>query len=235
MAAKHRFEQYYQDRMWKFYQIENTLCFNKSYPRLLYLVKQCDHGKRILNIGVGTGFLEEQLMNRRFEVYSLDPSEEVINMVQDRLFMGDRARVGHCNSIPFDDNFFDIVIMTEVLEHFNDDVLFLSLSEAYRVLAKGGVFIGTVPYKQDLKADMIFCPYCESKFHRWGHVQSFDKRDIKKLICNAGFRKISAITCAFPDWDQKGIKPFVKSLMRYALGRLGESIVNPYIYFKAYK
>jgi len=45
--------------------------------------------------------------------------------------------------LPYTDNTFDAVVLSEVLEHLDDDVL--GLREAYRVLKPGGVAVITVP------------------------------------------------------------------------------------------
>lgn len=65
-----------------------------------------------------------------------------------------RANVGHLPDItlmqasiyeiPFADNTFDAVILSEVLEHIDDDVA--GLKEAYRVVKPGGVVAITVPH-----------------------------------------------------------------------------------------
>ncbi|HRF97201.1 MAG TPA: methyltransferase domain-containing protein, partial [Aggregatilineales bacterium] len=46
-------------------------------------------------------------------------------------------------ALPYPDNTFDAVILSEVLEHLDDDVA--GLKEAYRVLKPGGVVVITVP------------------------------------------------------------------------------------------
>ncbi len=65
-----------------------------------------------------------------------------------------RANVGHLPdialvqasiyAIPFPDNTFDAVILSEVLEHIDDDVA--GLKEAFRVVKPGGVVAITVPH-----------------------------------------------------------------------------------------
>lgn len=225
----------FQDRLWDFYQVENISAFDKSYPRLLFIAKQCTKANRILNIGVGSGYLEEQLIRCGLDIYSLDPSKNAIETIKKKLHLGEKAQVGYSDNIPFESNTFDIVIMSEVLEHLNSDSLVSSLSEVQRVLNYRGIFIGTVPYKENFDESTIFCPHCGSVFHRWGHVQSFDKQSIRNLLESAGFKKISLTVRAFPDWNRKGVKSSLKSLMRYTLGRLGAEVINPNIYFKAYK
>lgn len=64
-----------------------------------------------------------------------------------------QANVGHLNlplhnaniyHLPYADNTFDAVILSEILEHIDDDVA--ALREAYRVLKPGGVVAITVPH-----------------------------------------------------------------------------------------
>lgn len=47
-------------------------------------------------------------------------------------------------ALPYEDNTFDAVIFSEVLEHLEDDVQ--ALKEAYRVLKPNGVLVATVPH-----------------------------------------------------------------------------------------
>src|SRR4051812_20733673 len=87
-------EQGEQDRIWRFHQIHHPGSFSLSYPRLRFLAEQCRPGTRVLNIGVGSGYLEALLVSRRVEVSSLDPSIESIEQLRTTLNMGTRARAG---------------------------------------------------------------------------------------------------------------------------------------------
>jgi len=68
------------------------------------------------------------------------------------------------------------------LEHLDDQTLKKGLSEIYRVLKKEGYFIITTPYKENLEQSMVVCPKCHTRFHRIGHVSSFDETKIKKIF-----------------------------------------------------
>ena len=47
---------------------------------------------------------------------------------------------------------------------------------------RGGLFCGTVPARERLDENVVVCPCCRSKFHRWGHLQSFDCARIRTLL-----------------------------------------------------
>lgn len=224
-----------QDRIWNHYQVHDLGQFDLSYPRLDFLASCFKRGQCILNIGVGNGYLEEQLVMRGIDVRVLDPSQKTLVALRERIPLEDKGCVGYCQAMPFTSGYLDGVIMTEVLEHLTDDALKQTLKEVYRVLKHAGVFIGTVPYREDITAHQVICPSCHSIFHRWGHHQSFDREKMTNLLQAAEFRIIKAYPRAFPDWQRKNIKFLLKATGRYILGRLGESIVSPNLYFKAQK
>ena len=222
-----------QDRIWTHYQVQNTGSFDLSYPRLRYLAERCAPGTRVLNIGVGNGYLESLLVQRNVEVYSLDPSAESIRRLRQELGMGQRAQQGYSQRMPFTPDYFDIVIMTEVLEHLSADILHTTLDEVRRVLKPGGVFTGTVPYREDLAANEVMCPQCQRVFHRWGHEQRFDSASLRTLLEEHGYSIERIYTRTFPDFRRGGVRPLMKAIVRYVLGRMGEPLVGPNLYFRA--
>ena len=224
-----------QDNLWKYYQNHDKTSFDLSYPRLDFLVRQCSAGEKVLNIGVGSGYLEQKILDKNIEVYSLDPSEDTINRVKNELGLNERAKIGYSDSIPFDDDFFDKVIMTEVLEHLNKESLECSLREVYRILKPKGLFIGTVPFRENLSSNIVYCPHCSNSFHRWGHIQSMDKRFMENLFSKNNYSVSKLYPRTFPDFHRKGIMSFLRSVFRYVLGRLGEPLIGPNLYFEVRK
>jgi SAM-dependent methyltransferase len=207
--------------------------FDLSYPRLRFLAERCAAGSRVLNIGVGSGYLEELLVARGADVYSLDPSAQSIERLRTTLQMGVRAQHGYGQQMPFQDRFFDKVIMTEVLEHLPDDVLHPTLDEVRRVLKAGGELTGTVPYREDLTSNEVLCPRCRTQFHRWGHEQAFDAARLGGILRGHGFDVVRMYPRTFPDFRRPHPRLFLKATFRYVLGRLGEPLVTPNLYFSA--
>jgi SAM-dependent methyltransferase len=198
---------------------------------LRFFAEQCRHGSRVLNIGVGSGYLERLLIDRRVNVFSLDPSADSIERLRVELKMGERAQCGYSQRMPFGDASFDKVIMTEVIEHLTEDVLHSTLDEVGRVLKPGGELTGTVPYREELLSNEVLCPRCEARFHRWGHEQSFDEARLGALLREHGFTIDRMYPRAFPDFRRADVRLFLKAIFRYVLGRMGEPLVGPNLYF----
>jgi SAM-dependent methyltransferase len=49
------------------------------------------------------------------------------------------------NRVPFDNDYFDVVTMLALFEHIEPERLVIILSEIYRILKPGGIFIMTTP------------------------------------------------------------------------------------------
>ncbi len=228
-------QQHEQDRIWRHYQTSAAASFDLSYPRLRFLAERCRPGSRVLNIGVGSGYLEGLLERRGVQAFSLDPSAETIERLRTELAVGSRAQQGYSQNMPFESDFFDTVIMTEVLEHLRDDILHPTLDEVRRVLKPGREFTGTVPYREDLAANEVLCPNCQVQFHRWGHEQRFDVTSLRELLTRHQLRVRTVYPRTFPDFRRRGLRPLVKATFRYVLGRMGESLVGPNLYFRALK
>jgi SAM-dependent methyltransferase len=221
-----------QEEIWDYFQSDGLEIFSSSIPRLSFLINKAGKLSRqkptVLNIGIGNGWLERECVRRGWNTYSLDPSEVAVKKLEDD---GLRAKAGYIEAIPYEDNFFDICFCSEVLEHLSDEQLYSGLKEIKRILKKGGYLIGTVPFNEYLLDNQVVCPDCKKVFHRWGHLQSFDKVKMKNILKEAGFEVITVDTYAFADFSKKKVKDKFKSVVRWVLGRLGTAISQPNLLF----
>lgn len=215
-----------QEKIWEYFQAKPGMeGVFKSESRYFHLADQIPSGAVVLNIGVGRGGLEEILIGRGIEVYCLDPGNESIEAVRARLGLGERAKVGFCQKIPFAAESFDVVVMSEVLEHLSDEVIRATVPEVRRVLKGGGVFIGTVPAEENLQDNIVVCPCCGEVFHRWGHVQSFTEDRLTGFL-RPGFRTVDVRRRYFGNWKDlnwKGKVGLISKRLSSALGLKGKS------------
>ncbi len=223
-----------QIKIWDHFQSGSKKSFLPAMPRYKFLRKEVNKyvnkKSKILNIGIGLGFLEEKLYEDGFEVYALDPSEEAVKNLNKKNI---KAKIGSIDRNSFKDNFFDLIVISEVLEHVPKNSLNTSISKICNMLKSGGFIVVTVPYKENLEDNNTICPKCGNQFHRWGHHNSFSHKDFLELFQHK-FKTIKIKTLSFPDW-RISIKSLFKALIKYFLGRIGSQITTPRIYLVAKK
>jgi SAM-dependent methyltransferase len=111
-------------------------------------------GDRVLDLGCGGGRHAFEFFRRGAHVVALDYNPEDVAGVSAMLAaMGDAgeaiagaralALVGDAYRLPFTDGAFDVVVISEVLEHLHDDRG--AIAELDRVLRPGGTLAVTVP------------------------------------------------------------------------------------------
>lgn len=111
-----------------------------------------DQGK-VLDIGCGPAVLTLELLNKGFEVWGMDLSEEVIEEAckkigKTELSSSAHFTVGNIESLDFADEYFDMVICAGVFSYLDD--VTQAIKEIYRVLKPGGIAIITVPNRRDV-------------------------------------------------------------------------------------
>lgn len=214
-----------QAALWDHYQNEGRASFEGSRTRLAHLaglvVRFAGRGACVLDVGVGGGIFEEIARGRGLDVHALDPSERAIAELRDRLALGERARVGTLAAIPFDRESFDALVCSEVFEHLAEPELARALMEIERVLRPRGVLVGTVPAREDLAAHQVVCPHCERHFHRWGHVQAFERAGLMRVL-ERSFELVHLDERPFPNWPTLNWKGRLRGLAKRTLARLGQ-------------
>jgi putative AdoMet-dependent methyltransferase len=102
-------------------------------------------GKRILEIGTGTGNLAGLLLSRGAEVAGLDPSRKMLDRAAMKLAGNQGLKLQHVHepflSLPFEANSFDAVVSTYAFHHVHPDKKTKCVCEMLRVLKPGGVWV----------------------------------------------------------------------------------------------
>lgn len=209
-----------QDLIWDHFQNEGGDSFLVARPRVDFVARQLVRGERTLNIGVGIGALERLAQAKGVDIWALDPGERAIARLREDLGLADQAKVGYSQDMPFADGLFDTVIMSEVLEHLDDEVLTATLGEVHRVLRPGGRFIGTVPARENLANAAVVCPDCGNHFHRWGHQRSFTVEQMAEQLKTRFI--IDKVQERFlVDWDSVGFMGKLAGLVKRFLSWRG--------------
>ncbi len=125
--------------------------------------KHIKKGDKILDIGVGLGRLLSDV-SVECTKYGVDISLPYLLEAKSK---GINVCLSKIEELPYQDDFFDIVISTDVLEHVFD--LYACIKQIYRVVKPGGVIIVRVPYKEDLSS------YVSYEKYKFVHVRSIDK------------------------------------------------------------
>jgi ubiquinone/menaquinone biosynthesis C-methylase UbiE len=144
-------------------------------------------GKKVLEVGAGTGRTSFELMHNSAYVVILDYAESSLSIVQELLSKANksadiiRADAFH---LPFKNNTFDIVFHQGLLEHFKNPKPLLK--ENYRVLSHGGLALVDVPQRYHI---YTIIKHILIWLNKWfaGWETEFSIGELKCLLPSAGF------------------------------------------------
>ncbi len=131
------------------------LILNEIYNRVLSL-----SGKRVLDIGFGTGTLTAKLYEQGCSIFGQDFSERMIALAQEKmpdalLVQGDFSEGLAC---PLTQHKYDAIVATYSLHHLTDEQKVAFLSDLLSLLNEGGcIYIGDVAFatRQSLEKCMV--------------------------------------------------------------------------------
>ena len=190
-------------RLWDYYgasRAHQRKYFGESVgPHLVRVLQRRGlfrRAKNIVDLSCGTGALIAHILSRATSeatVAGYDPSLRSVQKanrrnVQNPAFAGAFQISEYPTSIP--DGAVDLLLLTEVVEHLDDENLSRVLSECYRVLSPKGTLIVTTPNEEDLEAANVLCPECGCTFHMWQHQRVWKANSLKDTLNQAGFRRV---------------------------------------------
>lgn len=191
-------EENHFDRIWKhkLKDVHSATYVAGDNPRVDETLSLIPQGGRVLDIGCGTGAMLTQLKSRFDEVYGIDISSEAVRVA---LQNGVQASVVDLNitSLPYEDDFFDVVTILSTLQYFID--LDKTLRECHRVLVPGGMLILSVPNMRALwrVGRLLFQGTfprvsLDTEGYDGGTLHYFAFANLRELLSKEGFEVLSA-------------------------------------------
>ena len=189
------------EAMWDKWAEEDTLDNNgrnskflRAAQRKVISLLNVQDNVHFLDIGCGTGWAVGQaanLVNGKGLFYGVDLSPKMIEKAKANFSGKDNFHFLQANSesIPLDDNFFDIIICTNSFHHYlHPDK---ALKEMYRLLKKGGK-----PYILDPLADLWIIKFVDvlAKLKEPEHVKFYSTKEFQQLFEQAGLKYSSVAT-----------------------------------------
>jgi ubiquinone/menaquinone biosynthesis C-methylase UbiE len=158
----------------------NSECARKNFLFALKKTKMSNKNKKVLDIGFGSGLMMFNFHNS-CELYGTEFSEYGIemcnNIAQKKKYKNHEFITPQESEVlPYEDNSFDIIVGSHVVEHVEKDKLFLS--EMYRCLKKNGIMyiicpIDNLDSNELLSEDELINPLYLQKKH-W-HVRNYNE------------------------------------------------------------
>jgi SAM-dependent methyltransferase len=169
-----------------------------------YLGPKAREGSKVLEVGCGDGFFSGKLIGLGFDTTGVDLSPVGVQLARQRNLTGTFLVHDLTQPLPFDDDSFEGLWCSEVLEHLFSPLQVLR--EAHRVLRPGGVALFTTPYHGLLKNVAIALFAFDRHYDpTYPHIRFFTKNTLTALIEQAGLVVDVATQCG----SQLGVRDWI--------------------------
>ncbi|WP_440007016.1 methyltransferase domain-containing protein [Halomicrococcus sp. SG-WS-1] len=163
----------------KVYDTVNPFVWNEEMRAEAISMLDIDQDDRVLDVGCGTGFATEGLLERTENVHGLDQSVHQLEKAWDKLGKHDPVSFyrGDAERLPFRDDTFDVVWSSGSIEYWPDPVA--TLRDMRRVTKPGGQVLVVGPnYPKtgvmQKVADAIMLFYDREEADRMFHAAGYD-------------------------------------------------------------
>ena len=213
------YNNYYHDKSetaWR------ELCASRKADNIINCCKGASFS-RVLEIGAGEGAILQNLSNKKFakELYALEISRSGVESIKNRNIseMKD-VLIFDGYSTNFPDDFFDLVILSHVIEHVEHPRLLLY--EANRISQH--VFV-EVPLEDNLSTKENFV------FNKVGHLNYYNPTTIRFLLQSSGFDVVKEVVSnpireiyKFKQGTVGSIKYFIKEIALFLFNKISPKI-----------
>ena len=153
--------------------------FDNLYRQFIPYIKQYSQAN-VLDVGCAYGLMLKRFPSD-FHKYGIDVSQHAIARAKQILPHSKFAEVNVENSIPFKNNFFDIVTCNDVIEHLERPDA--ALIQIYKVLKPGGILYLTTPNFNWLRK--VLFAYPDRREH---HISLIPHKTLETQLQQIGFK-----------------------------------------------
>lgn len=180
----------YRDLIYKSYRTSNYAKVNpddelsvakrrESYEADFFKILSEDRSVKILDVGCGSGFLLDYLKFKGYtNIYGVDASEEQVKYCQEKGLQVIHSMVG--DYLEGMSDHFDVIFMTDVIEHLYKDELVTIINMIMGALKPGGEFICRTGNASSIYGGTI-------RYIDYTHEQSFTETSLNQLLSALGF------------------------------------------------
>jgi methionine biosynthesis protein MetW len=181
--------EYYPEVYWDIKEneevnFENKLkkVVHKSINKIYYQMKiPSQYSGKVLDIGCGDGKLLSNLKNTGWETYGVEISDLAVEFARKKY--GLNIFEGVAEDAMFEDEFFDVIILSHVLEHLPDPKA--TLKEINRILKPNGLLIISIPNVNSFEAKHFKKYWTAWELPR--HFYHFSNKTVETLLNKTGF------------------------------------------------
>lgn len=179
---------------------------HRRFEALVRLLKP-GNGEKVLDVGCGSGWLAFRCQNRGARVWAMDIGPVGVTAARRRFPDVSYFQVGDVYHLPFATGTFDVLVLSEVIEHLEE--VDRALAEVRRVMRVGARVLIGVPYREKIVEHL--CIHCNRPTPANAHLHSFGGEKLGDILRNQGFRmqKTTLMTnkllelAGFPRWSYR--------------------------------
>ncbi len=153
--------------------------FDNTFRPIMKYIHTIKNGK-ILDAGCAYGLMLEKFSSS-FDKFGIDVSQYAIDIARNRLPEANFKTGNIEEGLPYEENFFDMVLANDLLEHLEYPLT--ALKNIYRILKKGGILYITTPNLNSARKTIL--KHADEKEH---HISLFPHSDLMDNLCKIGFK-----------------------------------------------
>jgi 2-polyprenyl-3-methyl-5-hydroxy-6-metoxy-1,4-benzoquinol methylase len=197
---------------------------SKTFNHLLGLIEKDMKPGCLLDVGCAAGHLLEAAILRGWEPYGVEISEYAATLARKKF--GNNIYHSAFESVSLPENFFDLIIMSDLIEHLTDPTS--AIHKAHKILKKQGLLVIITPDTSSLSAFLLKTAW--NHFHK-DHLFYFNRKNISLFLKRNNFLpyiikayskylNIDYVHSQLATYPHKFFTPMVKIMARLLPGKI---------------